>query len=137
MTNVPGKRWQEIAPHDAEALTAGQDGITAPLNEYGKRCHWPWWPQQYMMERECECPHCGGQVITGKQHPDFSEPWQPVLADRQEQVATRDDIPPGCSCLWFQSKTWPTVARAWHHHPCPVHGRRTTAADADDHMAED
>jgi hypothetical protein len=138
MSEPTPRRWQEIAPADAERLTAGQDGITAPQAQNGKPCPWPWWPQQFLRERERVCPHCGSPVLTGQQHPDYGAVFQPIPTDKQEQVTTRDDIPKACCCLWFQSKTWPTVARTMHSNLCTVHGPRAwTDYVAQEHMAED
>lgn len=68
--------WTEITPADAGDidLTVRQD-ITAPLNEMGERCPWPWEPQQLLGAPlgQYHCPHCMAMVVAGVPHPDYSE----------------------------------------------------------------
>lgn len=67
-------RWQDIAPADAVNidLTVRLD-ITAPLNEMGARCPWPWDPQQLAGQPlgQFHCGFCGAMVVAGMEHIDY------------------------------------------------------------------
>lgn len=69
-------RWQDIEPKDAVAidLTERLD-ITAPLNEEGERCPWPWDPQQLVgvPMGQYHCRYCGAMVVAGIPHPDYAD----------------------------------------------------------------
>lgn len=69
-------RWQDIAPADAAAidLTERLD-ITAPRNENGERCPWPWEPQQLVgvPMGQYHCGYCGAMVLAGVEHLDYAE----------------------------------------------------------------
>lgn len=69
-------RWQNIAPADALDidLTVRLD-ITAPLNEAGERCPWPWDPQQLIdvPMGMYHCGYCGAMCLAGQPHPDYVE----------------------------------------------------------------
>lgn len=69
-------RWQDVDP----LLTRGidltkRDDITAPHNEKGERCAWPWGPQ--LLDQEpigaYRCIFCGAPVVAGKEHPDYTD----------------------------------------------------------------
>lgn len=70
------KRWQDIEPADALDLDLRQrPDITAPLNELGERCPWPWEPQQLsgMPLGQYHCAFCGAMVVAGVPHLDYAE----------------------------------------------------------------
>lgn len=68
-------RWQDIEPKDAVDidLTKRLD-ITAPLNENGERCPWPWEPQQLKGAPmgQFHCPYCGAMCLAGVEHFDYT-----------------------------------------------------------------
>jgi hypothetical protein len=85
-------RWQDITP--GEAADTGLDlsarlDITAPLNEEGKRCPWPWEPQQLVRAPlgQYHCSYCGAMVLAGQAHLDYTEP--PTGAGEIEQEEGR------------------------------------------------
>ena len=69
-------RWQDIEPVDAVNidLTKRLD-ITAPLNEEGERCPWPWDPQQLKGAPmgQYHCGYCGAMVMAGLEHIDYAD----------------------------------------------------------------
>lgn len=75
-------RWQDITPEQARG-DIGMPGIdlgvrldiTAPLNEAGERCPWPWEPQQLVGAPmgQYHCPYCGAMVMAGLEHIDYAE----------------------------------------------------------------
>ena len=75
-TPAPLRRWQDITPEQAASeqldLSARLD-ITAPLNELGERCPWPWDPQQLKGQPigQYHCPACGAMVLAGVEHLDY------------------------------------------------------------------
>jgi hypothetical protein len=78
-------RWQDIDPGNANGIDLRtRDDITAPLNERGERCPWPWEPQQNGDDPigPYHCPHCGAMVVTGVEHIDYA--YVPV--DRYRHV---------------------------------------------------
>lgn len=69
-------RWQSITP--AQAAEQQLDlrtrlDITAPLNEVGERCPWPWDPEQLRGAPmgQYHCPYCGAMVLAGIEHLDY------------------------------------------------------------------
>lgn len=68
--------WYDIAPEDATGIDLSvRMDITAPLNEEGERCPWPWDPQQ-MVDVPMgmyHCPYCGSMVVAGIPHPDYKD----------------------------------------------------------------
>lgn len=69
--------WFDIEPQDATDLNLSvRTDITAPLNEMGERCPWPWEPQQLVGRPigQYHCPYCGAMVLAGVPHVDYSEP---------------------------------------------------------------
>lgn len=68
-------RWYDIDPADAVDLdlTVRTD-ITAPVNESGERCPWPWDPQQRVGQPigMYHCRYCGAMVIAGLPHVDYN-----------------------------------------------------------------
>lgn len=70
------KKWQDIDPKDAEHINLAVDlTITAPLNEMGERCPWPWEPQQLVGAPlgQYHCSWCGAMVMAGIPHIDYAE----------------------------------------------------------------
>jgi hypothetical protein len=69
----PTTRWQDIDPRDAVDinLTTRLD-ITAPLNEHGERCPWPWEPQQHQGAPlgQYRCSYCFAMCVAGIEHLD-------------------------------------------------------------------
>lgn len=75
--------WYEILPADATHLDLAERlDITAPLNEEGERCPWPWDPQQLVGAPmgQYHCPYCGAMVLAGLRHIDYAG----VFPDRSE-----------------------------------------------------
>ncbi|MEC4016062.1 hypothetical protein [Streptomyces sp. H27-D2] len=76
MTDPCVRQWQDIAPADAVDTDLEFDmTITAPLNEGGERCPWPWEPQQLVGAPlgQYHCGYCGAMVIAGVPHIDYRE----------------------------------------------------------------
>jgi len=76
------KRWQDITPQEAaeRRLNLAVDiDITAPLNEEGERCPWPWDPQQLVGAPmgQYHCPYCGAMVMAGLEHVDYADAVDP------------------------------------------------------------
>jgi hypothetical protein len=72
------KRWQDIAPRDAVGLDLSKRlDITAPLNENGERCPWPWEPQQLVNAPigQYRCGYCEAMVVAGFEHLDYPPGW--------------------------------------------------------------
>lgn len=70
------RQWHEITPKDATNIDLSKDlSITAPLNEEGERCPWPWDPQQLVGAPigQYHCRYCGAMVIAGMPHLDYAE----------------------------------------------------------------
>lgn len=78
MTTTQPRHWSDIAPADAVDLDLSKDlTITAPLNEAGQRCPWPWEPQQLVGPiGQYHCPYCGAMVLAGAPHIDYANPAQ-------------------------------------------------------------
>lgn len=69
-------RWQDIEPKDAVDIDLSErTDITAPLNEAGERCPWPWDPQQLVGAPmgQYHCRYCGAMCLAGVPHPDYSD----------------------------------------------------------------
>jgi len=69
-------RWQNIAPKDAVGLDLTKRlDISAPVNEAGERCPWPWDPQQLVGAPlgQYRCPYCSAMCVAGVEHPDYSD----------------------------------------------------------------
>lgn len=75
-TPTPARRWTDIQPADAVNLNlADHPEITAPLNENGDRCPWPWEPQQLIGAPigQYHCDYCGAMVMAGIPHIDYAD----------------------------------------------------------------
>lgn len=73
--------WTDIAPKDAKDIDLTRDlHISAPLNEQGERCPWPWEPQQLVGAPlgQYHCGYCGAMVMAGMPHIDYA-PAERVL----------------------------------------------------------
>lgn len=94
-------RWQDIAPRDAVNLnlTVRLD-ITAPLNEAGERCPWPWEPQQLSGAPlgQYHCGYCGAMCAAGIPHPDYSPLNHPLIGQRVTVTTARADDQPHMTC---------------------------------------
>jgi hypothetical protein len=81
------RAWYTITPDDAVSLNLHRDlHITAPLNEMGEPCPWPWEPQQLVGHPlgQYHCGYCGGMVMAGLPHPDYKEAPAPVNKAQSE-----------------------------------------------------
>ena len=66
--------WQTVTPADARGLDLSiRMDFTAPRNEMGERCPWPWEPQQLVGAPlgQYHCPYCGAMVMAGMEHIDY------------------------------------------------------------------
>jgi hypothetical protein len=66
--------WRDIEPVDATDINLAERlDITAPLNEAGERCPWPWEPQQLVgvPMGQYHCRYCGAMCVAGVAHPDY------------------------------------------------------------------
>lgn len=76
-------RWQDITLEEALKVVDGKpvydlsqrSDITAPLNEEGERCPWPWDPQRLAGAPlgQYHCPYCGAMVMAGIEHVDYAD----------------------------------------------------------------
>lgn len=84
MSEKPKLRWQDFTPEEARGDTesgrppinlAIRLDITAPLNEEGERCPWPWGPQRLtgVPIGQYHCPYCGAMVMAGMEHIDYAD----------------------------------------------------------------
>lgn len=75
MSDEPLIAWQSISPAAAVDLNLAERlDITAPLNEMGERCPWPWEPQQLIGAPlgQYHCGYCGAMVVAGVEHIDYT-----------------------------------------------------------------
>lgn len=77
----PAIEWWSITP--VKAYDRGLDlsadlEYTAPLNESGERCPWPWEPQQLvgLPIGQYPCRYCGAMVMAGYRHMDYREAFE-------------------------------------------------------------
>lgn len=81
MTAQLVQAWTDIDPKDAKGIDLTRDlHISAPLNENGERCPWPWEPQQLVGAPlgQYHCGYCGAMVVAGVPHIDYA-PKERVL----------------------------------------------------------
>lgn len=86
------RRWTDIDPADAKDLDLTEHlEITAPLNELGERCPWPWEPQQLVGAPmgQYHCGYCGAMVLAGVPHLDYA-PDGRVVVRTQPAAPTGD-----------------------------------------------
>jgi hypothetical protein len=78
--------WTDLDPKDATDLDLTRDlHISAPLNENGERCPWPWEPQQLGGQPigQFHCSYCGAMVMAGMPHVDYAP---------EERVVTPENL---------------------------------------------
>lgn len=91
------QNWYDIAPEDAEGIDLSiRMDITAPLNEMGERCPWPWRPQQEvgLPIGQYHCVYCGAMVIAGMPHPDYrnlDEEYAEYMRQEEEREQAEAD----------------------------------------------
>jgi hypothetical protein len=89
MSTTP-RPWTDITPADAVDidLTKRLD-ITAPLNENGERCPWPWEPQQLVGAPmgQYRCGYCGAMCMAGLPHFDYAPEERTLTAENFNEVA--------------------------------------------------
>ncbi len=83
------RRWTDITPQEAavQQLNLARDiHITAPRNEAGERCPWPWDPQNREGQPlgQYHCGYCGAMVMAGIPHLDYSG---------EERTLTTENLP--------------------------------------------
>lgn len=69
------QNWFDITPTDAVDIDLLERlDISAPLNEMGERCPWPWEPQQRVGQPigQYHCGYCGAMVVAGLRHLDYT-----------------------------------------------------------------
>lgn len=75
MTGKLVQAWTDIQPKDAKNIDLTRDlHISAPLNENGERCPWPWGPPQLVGVPlgQYHCEYCGAMCVAGVPHPDYA-----------------------------------------------------------------
>ncbi|MGW2739084.1 hypothetical protein ACWC4D_33405 [Streptomyces sp. NPDC001288] len=90
MTSQPLRSWTDIEPSDATELDLAEDlTITAPLNENGERCPWPWEPQQLVGAPlgQFHCSYCGAMVMAGMPHIDYAPEERVLTDDNFDEIA--------------------------------------------------
>ncbi|MFF0588487.1 hypothetical protein ACFYWD_21220 [Streptomyces sp. NPDC003781] len=84
------RSWTDIAPADATNIDLSEDlTITAPLNENGERCPWPWEPQQLVGAPmgQYRCGYCGAMVMAGMPHLDYKPEERTLTAENFDEIA--------------------------------------------------
>lgn len=84
------RAWTEIFPADAIDLNLAEDlTITAPLNENGERCPWPWEPQQLAGAPmgQYRCSYCGAMCVAGIPHLDYAPEERTLTRDNADEIA--------------------------------------------------
>lgn len=87
--NEAVRNWHDISPAGAVGLNLSMDpSITAPLNEMGERCPWPWEPQQLVGAPlgQYHCPWCGAMVVAGMPHVDYADAEPPAPAPSDDTI---------------------------------------------------
>lgn len=83
-------KWTDINPKDAVDidLTKRLD-ITAPLNENGDRCPWPWEPQQLVGAPmgQYRCGYCGAMCVAGIPHLDYAPEERTLTRENTAEIA--------------------------------------------------
>jgi hypothetical protein len=70
------RKWHDIPVKEAVHIwLPDHPEITAPRNEMGEPCPWPWDPQQLVGQPigQYHCGYCGAMVIAGMAHIDYDE----------------------------------------------------------------
>lgn len=76
MSLNPKKHWYEFTPEEAVGLDLSVElDISAPHNENGERCPWPWLPEQLgdAPIGQFHCEYCGAMVLAGVRHLDYKD----------------------------------------------------------------
>lgn len=86
------RQWTDITPAQAyeEKLDLSKNlTITAPLNENGERCPWPWEPQQLVNAPlgQYRCRYCMAMVVAGMAHIDYAPQERTLTADNFDEIA--------------------------------------------------
>lgn len=84
------RSWTDIAPADATNIDLSEDlTITAPLNENGERCPWPWEPQQLVGAPmgQYRCGYCGAMVMAGMPHLDYAPEERTLTVENFDEIA--------------------------------------------------
>lgn len=111
-------RWTDITPADALDINLSvRTDITAPVNEEGQRCPWPWEPQQLVGVPigQYHCPWCGAMVMAGMAHLDYActadPPCEhPITAHEPDEGLSGDRwtcLAPDCGCVAVDARTPP------------------------------
>lgn len=82
--------WTAIAPRDAVDIDLSKRlDITAPLNENGERCPWPWEPQQLVGAPmgQYRCGYCGAMCMAGLPHLDYAPEERTLTAESFDEIA--------------------------------------------------
>lgn len=90
MTTTPMRQWTDIAPADATEINLADDlTITAPLNENGERCPWPWEPQQLAGAPmgQYRCGYCGAMCMAGLPHFNYAPEERTLTRDNATEIA--------------------------------------------------
>jgi len=84
------RAWTDITPAEAVNLDLDKHPeITAPLNENGERCPWPWDPQQWAGAPlgQYRCPYCNAMVMAGMPHLDYAPQERVLTLDNADEIA--------------------------------------------------
>ncbi|QQM45129.1 hypothetical protein [Streptomyces liliifuscus] len=90
MTQPAVRQWTDIDPKDALNIDLTKDlTITAPLNENGERCPWPWEPQQLVGAPlgQYRCPYCMAMCVAGIPHLDYMPEERTLTRDNTIEIA--------------------------------------------------
>lgn len=81
-------KWQDIDPREAVSINLDQFPYTsAPVNEMGQRCPWPWEPQQLVGVPlgQYRCGYCEAMCVAGMDHLDYTGFMEQYEAEMREQ----------------------------------------------------
>jgi hypothetical protein len=90
MTSQTIRKWTDIDPKDALDIDLSKDlTTTAPLNENGERCPWPWEPQQLVGAPlgQYRCGYCNAMCVAGIPHLDYTPEERQLTRDNTLEVA--------------------------------------------------
>jgi hypothetical protein len=90
MTDQPTLKWTDIDPKDATSIDLSERlDITAPLNENGDRCPWPWEPQQLVGAPigQYRCGYCGAMCVAGVPHLDYAPEERTLTRGNAAEIA--------------------------------------------------
>jgi hypothetical protein len=75
MLGIAVVSWDSISPGEAAGINLkDRPDISAPRNEKGERCPWPWDPQRRagVPMGQYRCRYCGALVTAGQPHFDYA-----------------------------------------------------------------